>query len=402
MNKLIARAATLAATAALAATTALSSPAQSVSGDFVITGASGRVQAMDPSTGAMRTLAALGSFANAVTTGPQNYWNYVVEIASPNDHVLRVSPRTGNVNTVATLPGTRVTAGIAIDVDGSVLVTGQDGLLLNVRQNSVTTIARGLGAANAVAVDGDTGHYLIGAFGVLLQVDRRTLGVSTIATVDGHVTGIAVHPHNGHYVVTTLGQRKIVMIDRKGNANRWWTSGPNYAVAVDHATGDILAVGGGQIRRFNKKLAALWTRPTTGILTPTGVAFYGDRKLVGGGSLTKGGIFTATLNFADSPNAIYGGALSSVGVRPGIPVSGRTININFLDSLVYLSSAGHLEGLFTEDISGTLDGAGKAQIRVAVPHFMPANRNLYLVANAINPAKPGGLDFGNTLVIPVK
>ena len=378
--------------------------AQAKPGDYVFTGLQGKIVSMDATSGTTSTLGSLsGAWANAATMGPANYWNYVIKESSSGDAVLQVSPRTGSVGTVTTLPAAGQKSGIAVDIDGAVLVTSDNGYLYRTVSRTVTTLASGLGQVNAICIDGDTGHYVLGIADrkILLRVDRNTRRKTTLARGVGMVTGVAHHPHTGHFIVTN-STGPLQIFNRSGGLVRSLNGAPDNAVCVDGATGDIIAVGLNRLIRYDRNLNPKFTRTTKGVPYPTGVSIYDSRKLAGSGSLTKGSVFTVKLRFNDSPNANYGGALVTRGMRPGIPVSGRKINVNFNDPLLYLTSSGALEGLFTQGINGTLSSGGVGTIRVAIPQFMPAGTSLYLVCNAVNGKKPGGLDFGNTICITPK
>lgn len=378
--------------------------AQATTGDYVLTGMSGRVVSLSAKDFAVSTLATRPAAVHGVTMDAINYWNHVIEESTNDDHLLEVSPYSGYAGVIAKLPAAGTKTAVAVDVDGATIVASNDGTLYRVDRTTraVTTIATGLGNVNALCIDGDTGDYIVGRWTErdLVRVDRTTKQPSVIAVSVGLVAGLAFHPHTGNFVVVGTTTPTLKLVDRQGQFVKAIDTNGRNAVAVDGATGDIVTAGFYNLSRYDKNLNLRFEKATGEIAL--GVSLYGARKVSAQGPFTKGSVCMIGLRFHDSANANYGGALVSMGMRPGLPIAGRKINANVNDRLFFLSAGGALEGLYTSGINGTLDSIGRATVRIVVPPFMPTGRKLYFVANAVNPTKPGNLDFGNTVVIPVQ
>lgn len=395
-NTLVASLATLVSFGAAASVTG------QVAYDPIVTHYDGTVLAVD-GNGRRATIAKLGGAATGIVMSPVS--NNVLYAVQDNPDALVGFGTTGGVSTIVTLPAAGVKTGLIVDIDGTFVVTSNDGALYRVDRVSrtFTTMLTGLPTPEAIALDVDTGDYLVAAGSSLVRINRRTLSRSTIASVSGSITGVAFQPGSGRFVVTTDGRTDNVrLIDRQGTVRAKATvSATLNALLVDERNGDVYAGGRGQIFVYDRTLGA--RKATYFALTSTqqsGLTLWRSRKVQGASSPTKGSTYTINLRFVDSPNAQYSGALFVGGLRPGIPVGGgMKINANFNDRLVFFSAAGHLEGVLTSGIAGQLNSNGSGTTYIQVPN-LPASRNLYFVCNALNRQKPGNLDLGNTIVIP--
>lgn len=391
---------TLAGTALLVAATGLGTAQSLQSDDYVTSNLDGAVMLTNPRTGRISTLATIDGAANAVAMSPySNSWVYVLREDAQGDEIVQVSPQ-GFVRTEVSLPTAGQKSGMIVDVDRSWVVTSDDGRLYRVEGTTLTTLASGLGALNAITLDVDTGDYVVGSGTNLLRIDRKTLAATTLARMPARVNGVAFHPPTGHFAVVLAGTSgNVRLVDNGGTLRAVTGAVQDNAIFVDGRNGDILVAGRGSVAHYDAKLTRTGLRSIPGI--QAGLMLYGSRKIQGTTKPTKGSVYNISLRFIDSPNANYGGALFVQGLRPGIPVAGRKINANFNDPLLYLSSRGKLEGLFTQNIFGTTDAIGGAEVKIQVPALMKTGAKLYFVCNVVNGQKPGNLDLGNTIVIPV-
>jgi len=385
------------------------SGAQPRPGDWILSDAGttiGGLLSMNPATGALATLA---------PGRPAGYFNWVAMDRRNRDvaalysggpfHLVTVSPA-GELTTVAAVGGYVSPNGLDLDQDGSWIATtsGGNGLY---RIDPLTGVARLLttlpGTVNNVAIDQDTGDYIVAIYGSLpggelLRVRRGTLAVSTIASGLGRLSSVDHEPATGQFLVTAYDEPLVRRVHPAGSVTPVSLSFPGGAnvVKVDDETGDLL-VGG---RNTQAVLSPAGAIRTTRVLPPdvsiTGVEVYGSRKVSGRGSAAGDSLYHLSLSFPSSPFAPYL-VVMSTALRPGIPLgdgTGRVIRID-PTSPIFRLSLGGIPGI-TEGFVGNLDQDGRADPRVWIPPGTPAGLRLFFTAVVVNPAFPAGVETANT------
>lgn len=390
---------TVAAIAAFLALIAASVAAQPAPDDFITLDAStDAVVQVNLSTKSVSKVVAIPGTLNAVIVDERNSGLFVLNNSSTAPAVLRVNSA-GAVSTLTALPSGSY-RDLAIDQDGSILIAATGRLMrFDGFQSQLTTVVSAAGTPTCVAVDHDTGHFLLGDFNreLILQVHRRTGAITTIASGSDveRINDLAHDPRTGNYVFVRSFPNEIVVMDRQGSIIRKAATNANQGIWIDDETGDFYTSGGDEIVQFKRTLSIVTTQSVSSGASLFGLTRFASRNVIGFGNALANGIFRINANFPDSPNASYGAAVST-GMRPGIPTAGRMIDLR-PEPLFFASAAGMLEGFFTSGFIGTTSNNGNAFMQMTVPQHLPVGRTLYISVNAVNQAKKGNLDLGNTI-----
>lgn len=377
--------------------------AQPQTGDYIVATHTNTGRILRVATGgSTQTLASMpvGTNVQAVAMDAFNQSVVAVTESSTLDHFVLMT-QTGSTSTIVQFPGNRVTSGIEIDQDGNFVVSRFDTIFkVNVPQRTLTTVASGLPTVvNAITMDNDTGDYIVGTTaGRLLRVDQITGQVSTIGTGLGSITGLDHDPRTGNFAVMVVGVLKIV--NRSGSVVSSVQTSTGQAVKIDDEFGHYHCAGFQAIEVFDRNLSRIDSIAFPTTLNLGSIEIYGSRKVSGIGSGQRGSIYTMRLKFLRTTSGSFGCGLSLAGLRPGLRLAGRVINIA-PDPLFFLSASNQLDGFFTQNFVGLLT-AGRAAASFTIPPYLPVGSTVYAAANAVNTSLPGNLDFGNTIAVSVR
>jgi hypothetical protein len=349
----------------LAAAITVAAPAQPKPGDYVFPSSSGStVLVVPPGSQTATTLAALFGQPQGLVMAPDN----IDLVASGGPGLMLITPG----GTATTLLGVPVNEKLAVDQDGSFLLPGSGTSAAALRRVdrglTVTTIAAGFGTGKArtIAVDIDTGDYLVGD----LNLFRITHGgvvtsVSTAFTVTGPADTIS-DPRTGRLVagrgiglvevdlvtgrVTTLAQLQSTISGVGVDRNRdlfvvagliGLTPGANGAYTVDRR-GVVVSL---------TRLAGLQDAEV-----------YGSRNIVARTDPSPGRTLNLQFSEPGSPGALYLAA-ASFSPRPGIPTPAGIVDLT-PDALFTLSRL--VPSIFV-NFTGTLDANGSAAAAIVIP-----------------------------------
>jgi len=300
---------------------------------------------------------------------------------APNNRDLAVSSGTGFVaritpgNVVLTLAQVPVSEKFALDQDGSFLLPGGNkgsGSVLHRLDPglSVTTIAAGFGTGKGrvVAVDVDTGDYLVGDYNVF-RITRAGV-VTTLAgpyRVPGP-TDFVSDPRSGFLVVGS--GRDLVTVDPISGAVATLVTLPAtvVGVAVDR-TRDLWVVAGNYGRTANAD--GVYTVDRNGVVVSLArlrglqdAVVYGSRNVIAVGDPSPGKRLALTFSEPGSAGAVYVAA-ASFSARPGIALGSGTMVDLAPDSLFFFSqSAPLIFGKF----QGILNSSGAAGAYIRIPN----------------------------------
>jgi len=363
----------LATAVLLAAAVSAPAAAQPRPGDYVFPSTSGSaVLVVPPGSQTATTMAMLFAQPQGLVMAPDN----IDLVASGGPGLMLITPG-GAATTLLSVP---VNEKLGVDQDGSFLLPGFGTAVSALRRVdrglTVTTIASGFGTGKArtIAVDIDSGDYLVGD----LNLFRITHGgvvtsVSTPFTVTGPA-GMVSDPRTGRLVagrgialvevdlvngaVTTLAQLQTTV------------SG----VAVDR-TRDLFVVSG--LIGLTPGANGVYTVDRKGVVVSlTRLAglqdaeVYGSRNIVARSDPAPGRTLNLQFSEPGSPGALYLAA-ASFSPRPGIPTPAGVVDLT-PDALFTLS---RLAPAIFVNFTGTLDAKGSAAAAILIP-AAPALRGL--------------------------
>ena len=393
-----------ASAALLLAATGMAQPRAGL--DFAVSTSSG-IKIIDRQTGAISTL---------VTRPTTGHWDWIsmaqgnTDLVALNSSIIgrsgiaRVTPA-GAVVSMTTMPESGPVYGAALTQRGQYLITGSLNSLWQTsgNHNSIHTLHSNLpgGAANSICRDDDTGRYIIGTFstkGLLLDYDAERSSWSTLASNLNGVRGVEHDQRTGHYVVAT--STEVIVFDRNGKRVDSASFKQANGVRVDDLTGDVIVFGTNRIEVFDRNLKSIKTYgPLPGISSIHWLEIWGSRPLA---PVVNASPYSATYyevmgRFPDSANRGYVCGIGVSGLRPGVPFAGRMANIK-PDALFFQSAAGVVP-VFTVDFLGTTDSNGAFTAKFVMPPFNPISVHVTMVAAAINPRAPGGLDISPAITV---
>ncbi len=388
---------------ALAVLTA-SAGAQPLPGAFVFTESASAIAVVDPATEVVRRSAAIPPAEIAVADPDRRHLLLQRTFAStPPRHILRYDP----VSDVVT--------SVQVSGPGFVSTVGSDehfNPVLGMVANNVTWFVRKIGATYstlsgigasvyAFARDDDTGDWLCHASAPdrLLRWD----GANATPVASAPTTfRILQDQHTGHFWRRLTADVQVV--DRQGMVLQSFFGATGFD--NDSVTGDAYLV------RLVIPYTVIERRAapafTTVIRTwriqrryiPFGLLRWRMPTVRGRRPAVSGATFEIDIGLTRSPNARYVAALSLGGLRPGIATPAGTIPI--VADALFLSTLGRDLPGFTSGFVGTVDAAGLASASVRIPAGVPTGTRFYFTAVAIDPTKPGGLDWGRTLATSVQ
>jgi len=387
-----------------------SGAAQLQPGDLIAT--TPDLVAISRSTGRLTTLVA----------ATQNYGFVDVQIApgnralvafkgnyrnDPPTALVRIDVKSRAQTTIVVLPkGGLFQWHFVQDQDGSYVVSVSNALY-RTSGNQLLPIASGLwGHVRSIEVDWDVGHYVgslhhFPAFFGVMVVNRINHVVSTFvygsqSTIPpdyqafDQKTG-ALWASYGWHAILLDGFRILQTIVFPGTAGH---------ITVDQVSSDIFVPVGDRIIRYTQSGTALLTMgPYPGVSFGT-VAVWGSRKLSGAGSCRPGSTYQVTLDFPQSPHALYCAALSLSGMRPGLKIGSGTVHI-VPDPLFFATLCGRLPGL-TTGFAGRLDASGRGHASFRILPFVPRGTVLTFSATAWNASLPGAADLSGVLTVVVE
>jgi hypothetical protein len=349
----------------LAAALAVSAAAQPNPGDYVFPSTSGNaVLVVPPGSSAATTLATLFAQPQGLVMAPDN----IDLVASGGPGLMRITP----TGTVTTLLGVTVNEKLAVDQDGSFLLPGfgttASALLRVDRSLTVTTIAAGFGTgkARAIAVDVDSGDYLVGDQNLFrITASGVVTSVSTPFTVTG-TTDMVSDPRTGHLVAG----RGIALVEVDLTTGAVVTLAQLQCtvsgVGVDRrrdlfvVTGLIgLTPGSSGVYTVDRRGTVVSLSRLAGLQD---AEVFGSRNIVAGADPTPGQTLSLKFTEPGSAGALYLAA-ASFSTRPGIPTPAGIVDIT-PDALFTLSQLA--PGIFV-NFAGTLDARGTAAAAVVVP-----------------------------------
>ena len=314
------------------------------------------------------TLLTLGFQPQGLAMAPNNI---DLAVSSGAGFVARVTPG-GVVITLAQVP---VSEKFALDQDGSYLLpAGQKGggsVLHRLDPGlSVTTIAAGFGTGKGrvVAVEVDTGDYLVGDYDVFRIT--RAGGVTTLTgpyRVPGPTDFIS-DPRTGFLVVGS--GTGLLTVDPVSGAVATLANLPATVVGVAmDRTRDLWVVAGNYGRTANAD--GVYTVDRSGVVVSLArlrglqdAVVYGSRNVIAVGDPSPGARLRLTFSEPVSPGVVYVAA-ASFSPRPGIPLGGGAVVDLTPDNLFFLSQVA--PGVFV-NFQGVLDPKGAASASILIPN----------------------------------
>jgi hypothetical protein len=404
----------VAALASAVATARLSAqpPVTPNPGDYIVTASGGAFAGLlciDPTT---RTVTSLtpDAYPRSVTRCAMAFSNRNVRFLHwwLGVNLLVEMRPDGTISGATALPLTHFGSDLALDQDGSYLVSGsgqgQFNELYRVQFGQVTTIVnRAPIYLNAMTVDGDTGDYVLGinTGGSLLRVDRRTLAMSTISVGIPlyNLTSVDFDAITGNFVVGTYDSPHVRVVDRSGRVVSTLDCPilQVMKVKVDSEGANYFCVGGdGWIVELARDGTIVRSLQFPGYFF-NGIEMYGSLKVSGIGPARPGTVYTLQFSFpATGQGRPYVAALSLGGTRRGFLLPhGRVIKINPDPLFWYTAQCGDIPGI-TQGLRGTLLSGGYASANVSIPASIPPATRIWATAVALNGQMPSGLDTANT------
>jgi len=312
--------------------------------------------------------------------------------------IVNVS-RSGAMTTLGGLPLGKRATGIAVDQDGSTIISSSN-VIYRLGRSGLTVFSSVTGAWQAIDREDTTGNFVAadstGRLVSLSRFDGRVL--RTIRTNLGTLTGVAYNPVNATYVVSRAGTLAGVLILRPSGTTLTTLHLQNArAVTVDEKRGDVwMASTDGIVVQTD----AIGTVKSTGryvVSTATGLDVSEDQNVSLQATGELGSWAQVVLTFRRYLGWRYICALS-LGQRPGIPFpGGRVLNL-YPDWLFMLTVHDLLPGL-TADLHGVLHPlTGQAFPKFLIPRGFPVGLRIYVGAVAW---KPGisTVEVGNVEVL---
>lgn len=360
------------------------------------------VFSLDWESGTLRTVRS-GTRYDDVSMGYGNYYSY----ASSGRSMYRLTP-TGTATAAATFPSpTTRLRGATLDQDGSYVVAGYGGgRIYRMVGSSVRTLST-ISRPFALCRDFDTGNFIVGTYlssGQVIQVDRVTGRQTTIAsgTYLSDITAVEHLPSfNGYYAVGRYASTNgLVILRRDGSTERIVNIPYLYGLKFDPKRNRLFAANyRGVIYELEPNGTIVRSRDFGTSYAWSGIDVFGSRNVSLSTAGSRGSEAYVYLRFNASPKSSYCAALS-LGMRPGIRIGARYQHVR-LDPLFFATVCGRLP-FFTRNFVGTLSSSGIGSAYFTIPAGPVVGIPIYVTASAVNPAFPGGLDFGNTDVVRIR
>lgn len=377
-------------------------------GDLLVTGSGtyAGAHSLEWNTGILTPIGNLRRNMASVHTGYGN--TYAWSTGLSDGYVYRNVPG-GSTSTMVRLPSNTLHGG-CVDQDGTFVVAGYStGRIYRVGTSTYSTVST-LSNVYSIARDWKSGDLLAAVynsqFGQLTQVDRNTGRQSTLvwSTALSHVySAVTVPSNNFSFFVGCMRPNDGLMIVRRDGSVALTLDIPYIrAVTFDQRRNRVFAASRasnlGRIYEMTPLGVVLAVRTFTASHDWRGIDVYGDKQVSVSTTGGRGQEVTVRLNFSESPSAYYSAAIAS-GIGNTLRIAGNHQHIA-LDTLFFLTAGGGLP-LFTRNFSGFLDANGVGSAYFTLPNGPTRGIPLYVTASAFNPAKPGGIDLGNTEVVKI-
>lgn len=378
-------------------------------GDFVLATSQG-VHSVDRSSGTLQTLALNDGFDTYQWASVERDNTNVIALRSgfTKADLHRINVPSGIIGTVGNLPTTAL--GAAMDHNGKWVIGGGSRELYHLAGTNTFSTARKITnlpiAAADVCVDDDTGDYYVVERLIqpadIIHVSRSGLRVTTIAQGVTNMHSIDHDQLTGRLFVAKQSAPGVVVLNRNGTLTPFGSSGPATALHVDDTTGHVFVASAGVITEYDPTGKAVGAFGPFGSLGIRSIAIYGTRKIVPTSIdfVREGVVYNVNGRFTQTPNRPYACGLGISGLRPGITIAGRTINIA-PDALLVASVSGHLFP-FATNFVGTTDSRGRFTASFILPPLPASAPPLVFNAAVVDPAAPGGLDFGPSQAVAVR
>lgn len=370
----------------------------------------------DPVAQQASTLMTVGSIENigGLAMNAGNLTAAVLFNDNDGKRLLTYSPTTGLTTLIAQTGITTPTSAILLDQDGRLVIAGGTsrvilktaGLLNNALTTLVATLP-GRGVAG-MCIDDDNGDYMIATSGatnacMVLRLNARTLALSTIASGLSHLTAIDHDQTTGRFVVTSSAAPHVQILDRGGRLLNSRNLNESQDVWVDDVTGRFHVLDDDRIVVLDRGLQII-SQVGPLPIDSTSLVLWGHRKVgpapaiihSGGRRGTK---YSVQGQFYQSPNKTYACSISLGGLRPGVGVGQRTINIA-PDALFFATVEGRVP-LFTTSFVGTTTATGRFTASFVVPPLSTTSGIVHFAAAVVNTAKPDNLDLAPSIAIRV-